>query len=107
MPRALDDQVSVDCVETNAYPLPLKVEGTVASITIKLDDALERCLRVRAAEHGRSVEEEVCEILGQVVGHLSGSVNLGQSIQGRFASLAENVLPVPERAPMRAAPAFD
>jgi plasmid stability protein len=83
------------------------LEDTVASITITLDDALERCLRVRAAVHGRSLEEEVCEILGQVVGHLSGPENVGQSIQGRFASLAENVLPVPERAPMRAAPEFD
>jgi antitoxin FitA len=84
------------------------LEGTLASITITLDDALERCLRVRAAKHGKSMEEEeVCEILRQVVGHLPGPVNLGQSIHDRFAALADINLPVPERIPMRAAPEFD
>ena len=36
----------------------------MASITIRsLDDEVKRRLRVRAAEHGRSMEEEVREIL--------------------------------------------
>ena len=36
----------------------------MGSITIRnLDDDLKRRLRVRAAEHGRSMEEEVREIL--------------------------------------------
>jgi len=37
---------------------------TVASITIRnLDDDLKKRLRLRAAEHGRSMEEEAREIL--------------------------------------------
>lgn len=36
----------------------------MASITIRnLDDEVKRRLRVRAAEHGRSMEEEAREIL--------------------------------------------
>jgi plasmid stability protein len=36
----------------------------MAAITIRnLDDELKRRLRIRAAEHGRSMEEEVREIL--------------------------------------------
>jgi plasmid stability protein len=35
------------------------MEGIMASITIRnLDDTLKRSLRIRAAEHGRSMEEE-------------------------------------------------
>ena len=41
----------------------------MASITIRnLDDDLKQRLRVRAAEHGRSMEEEAREILRRVVG---------------------------------------
>ncbi|MRH21335.1 FitA-like ribbon-helix-helix domain-containing protein, partial [Rhodovulum strictum] len=41
----------------------------MASITIRnLDDDVKRRLRIRAAEHGRSMEEEVREILRHVVG---------------------------------------
>ena len=41
----------------------------MASITIrKLDDRLKRRLRICAAEHGRSMEEEVRQILRQVIG---------------------------------------
>ena len=41
----------------------------MASITIRnLDDGLKRRLRVRAAENGRSMEEEAREILRRSVG---------------------------------------
>ena len=41
----------------------------MASITIRnLEDDVKRRLRIRAAEHGRSMEEEAREILRQVVG---------------------------------------
>jgi plasmid stability protein len=80
----------------------------LASITIRnLDDALKRRLRVRAAEHGRSMEEEARQILRQVVGHRSSPVNLGQAIHDRFVPLGDIDLLVPDRAPMRAAPEFD
>ena len=58
----------------------------MARITIgNLDDAPKRRLRVRVSKHGRSMEEEARDILRQVVGCLSGPVNLGQTIHDRFA----------------------
>ena len=60
----------------------------MASITIRnLDDDLKRRLRVRAAENGRSMEEEVREILRHAVSPPSAPQNLGQSIHARFAAL--------------------
>jgi len=40
----------------------------MASITIRnLDEALKRSLKIRAAEHGRSMEEEARDILRQSI----------------------------------------
>ncbi|WP_309665860.1 FitA-like ribbon-helix-helix domain-containing protein [Tabrizicola sp.] len=79
----------------------------MASITIRnLDDDLKRRLRVRAAEHGRSMEAEVREILRQAVGHLSAPRNLGQLIHARFAATGGVDLPTATRRPMRIAPNY-
>lgn len=60
----------------------------MTSITIRnLDDDLKRRLRVRAAEKGRSMEEEADEILRQALGSSSAPGNLGQSIHARFAAI--------------------
>ena len=54
----------------------------MARITIRhLDDGLKRRLRVRAAEHGRSTEEEVREILRQMVGGPAPPRNLAAALQ--------------------------
>ncbi len=59
----------------------------MASITIRnLDDTLKHRLRIRAAEHGRSMEEEVREILRETVGRPSAIHDLGQAIHTRFKS---------------------
>ena len=80
----------------------------MASITIRnLDDDLKRRLRVRAAEHGCSMEAEVREILRQAVGHLSAPRNLGQSIHARFAAIGGVDLPTATRSPMRIVPNYD
>ena len=80
----------------------------MASITIRnLDDDVKRRLRVRAAEHGRSMEEEARDILRQVVGQPSAPRNLGQAIHARFAALDGVDLPLPDRTPMRASPDFE
>lgn len=71
----------------------------MASITIRnLDDAVKRRLRVRAAEHGWSVEEEAREILRQAVGEPTGPKNLGEVIHRRFAALGGVDLDLPPRA---------
>lgn len=68
----------------------------MASITIRnLDDDLKRRLRVRAADNGRSMEEEAREILRAALGAPWATRNLGQSIHDRFAELGGvDLLPV-------------
>ncbi len=80
----------------------------MASITIRnLDDDIKRRLRVRAAEHGRSMEEEARDILRQVVGRPAAPRNLGQSIHARFAALGGVDLHPTARTAMRPAPDLD
>lgn len=80
----------------------------MGSITIRnLDDDVKRRLRVRAAEHGRSMEEEAREILRQVVTRPAPSRDLGQSIHARFAELGGFDLPQPKRSEMRPTPNFE
>jgi plasmid stability protein len=79
----------------------------MGSITIRnLDDRLKRRLRVRAAEHGRSMEEEVREILRQAVGGGTSPADLGQAIHARFAAIGGVELTLPARGPMREPPSF-
>ena len=79
----------------------------MASITIRnLDDDVKRRLRVRAAEHGRSMEEEAREILREVVGRPTAPTNLGQAIHRRFMALGGVELELPPRVPMPEPPRF-
>jgi len=80
----------------------------MASITIRnLDDGLKRRLRIRAAEHGRSMEEEAREILRQTVGGVAAQTNLGRAIHSRFAALGGVELELPARGPMREPPSIE
>ena len=80
----------------------------MASITIRnLDDGLKRRLRIRAAEHGRSMEEEAREILRQAMGETPTPRNLAAAIRRRVAPLGGVELDIPTREPMREPPSFD
>jgi antitoxin FitA len=80
----------------------------MASITIRnLDDELKRRLRIRAAEHGRSMEEEAREILRQAIGQRAIPKNLGEAIHRRFAALGGVELELPPREPMPEPPHLD
>jgi plasmid stability protein len=80
----------------------------MASITIRnLDDDIKRRLRVRAAERGRSMEEEARDILRQVVGQSSAPRNLGRAIHTRFAAVGGVDLPDAKRGAMRPVPDFE
>lgn len=80
----------------------------MASITIRnLDDGVKRQLRIRAAEHGRSMEEEAREILRQAIIAPSGPDNLGEAIHRRFKDLGGVDLDLPERDQMPQPPVFD
>ncbi|MEM6533359.1 MAG: plasmid stabilization protein [Myxococcota bacterium] len=79
----------------------------MASITIRnLDDSLKQSLRVRAAEHGRSMEEEAREILRQAVTENGPPVNLAAAIRKRVAPDGAE-LDVPAREPQRDPLFFD
>lgn len=79
----------------------------MASLTIRnLDDAVKRRLRIRAAEHGRSMEEEVRDILRTAVSEVP-SRPLGRTIHGRFAALGGVELELPVRGSMREPPDLD
>ena len=81
----------------------------MASITIRnLDDQLKQQLRVRAAEHGRSMEEEVRTILRDAVSaDRRPAVNLVTAIRRRVTPLGGVDLELPPREPQREPPQFD
>jgi antitoxin FitA len=79
------------------------------SITIRrLDPALKRRLRVRAAAHGRSMEEEAREILKA---SLAAGQPAGRSwvdtIRKRFAAAGYVELEIPPWEPVGAPPEFE
>ena len=81
----------------------------MASITVRnLDDDLKQRLRVRAAENGRSMEQEVREILRvELVREAAPVRNLGTAIHEIFKPLGGVDLEIPPREPMREPPRFD
>ena len=82
----------------------------MSSITIRnLDPAIKERLRVRAAEHGHSMEAEARRILQMTLKapeRLPGR-DLYERIQARFASLGGVDLKLPAREPAREPPDFD
>jgi plasmid stability protein len=77
----------------------------MASITIRnLEDEIKQRLRVRAAEHGRSMEEEAREILRRVTGEGAPPRNLAAAIRARVAPSDRVDLDLPAREPMREPP---
>jgi len=82
----------------------------MAMLTIRnLDASIKERLRVRAAQHGQSMEAEARLIL-QTALKASGSAperNLAARIAARFAPLGGVDLDLPPREPMREPPRFD
>lgn len=81
----------------------------MASITIRnLDDEIKQNLRVRAAENGHSMEEEVREILRSTLDATSSlEKNLGTKIHQMFMAVGGVELDIPPRQSMRKPPRFD
>lgn len=80
----------------------------MASITIRnLDDEVKRRLRVRAAENGRSMEEEARRILRVAVGCKSGPRDLPTIIRSYFGPTNGVDLELPPREPVREPPSFE
>lgn len=80
----------------------------VASITIRnIDDDHKHRLRLRAAEHGRSMEAEMRDILRQAIAQPAPPADLAATIRARVATLHGVTLDLPPREPMREPPSFD
>jgi antitoxin FitA len=84
------------------------LEGDMASITIRnLDEDLKAQLRVVAASHGRSMEEEVRMIIRQALSREEKRGGLGSRIHARFAAAGGADLPLPKRKDKARAASFD
>ena len=81
---------------------------SMATLTIRqLDEKTKTRLRVRAAHHGRSMEEEAREILRSALTASSpGKGNLAEAIRRRFAVFGGLEFELPQRDAMRHAPNF-
>jgi plasmid stability protein len=74
----------------------------MARLTIRnLDDDLETALRLRAARHRRSMEEEARQLLRLALGAAVQGGSLAERIGRRFSGLDAEDLPVPARRPIR------
>ncbi len=79
----------------------------MASITVRdLEPEVKAKLRVRAARHGRSMEDEVRGILTEAVEESEPPTNLAEAIRRRFAPFGGVELEIPPREPMRKPPRF-
>ena len=78
----------------------------MATLTIRnLDERTKGRLRVRAARHGRSMEEEARSVLRSALAEeVLVSANLADAIRARFAPLGGVELELPAREPMRKPP---
>ena len=81
----------------------------MASITVRnLDDGLKWRLRIRAAENGRSMEQEARDILGLALDEEAAPArNLGTALHELFEPFGDVDLEIPPRQPMRDIPQFD
>ncbi|WP_028662867.1 FitA-like ribbon-helix-helix domain-containing protein [Saccharomonospora halophila] len=77
----------------------------MATLTVRdFDDELKAELRVRAAEHGRSMEAEVRDILRRALTRPSSGEGMATRIRRRFAGTGDlSIEPPPRAEPARAA----
>ena len=78
------------------------------TLTIRrLDESTKARLRLQAAKHGRSMEEEAREILRASLGMVeSEQSGLAESIRKRFAAFRDVELSIPKREQTRKPPLF-
>jgi plasmid stability protein len=80
----------------------------MSSITIRnLDPAIKERLRVRAAEHGHSMEAEARRILQAALKGPAKARSLYDRIHDRFVAIGGVDLELPPREPVREPPQFD
>lgn len=77
--------------------LARKVERMAAVSIRDLDDRVRDRLRLRAAQHGRSMEAEIRAILSAAVSEPGQSPGLGVALLSRFGSIGGVDLELPTR----------
>lgn len=80
----------------------------MTSLTIRnVDEATKQRLRIRAARHGVSMEEEVRRILKEALRPAEAPSRLGRRLRDRFDGLASEEFVVPRRHAPRSALQWD
>jgi plasmid stability protein len=98
-------EMAIACAAINVYNA---IIAPMASITVRnLNPQVKARIRIRAARHARSMEEEVRVILSEAVASDSAPpTNLAAMIASRFKPLGGVELEIPPREPMREPPKF-
>ena len=79
--------------------------ANMAALTIRnIDDEVKNRLRLQAAQHGCSMEQEVRDILLRAVAPKLDQASFAQKIQKQFCDLNVDTLPIPERKIARTPP---
>ncbi|MGW0521055.1 FitA-like ribbon-helix-helix domain-containing protein [Crossiella sp. NPDC003009] len=79
----------------------------MAVLTIRdFDESLKAKLRIRAAEHGRSMEAEVRAILAAVLTKSESGPGMGSRIRQRFSDVEDVVFEPPQRTEQARAAEF-
>ena len=82
--------------------------ANMAALTIRnIDDEVKNRLRLQAAQHGCSMEQEVREILLRAVLPKRNQPAFAQRIQKHFADLELDALPIPKRLKVRTPPKME
>lgn len=77
----------------------------MAAVSVRdLDETVRELLRVRAAQHGRSMEAEIRAILTEAVMPPTDSRGLAQTLLARFGDLGGVDLELPSRTEAPRAP---
>lgn len=81
----------------------------MATMTIRnIDDQLKARLRIQAAHHGCSMEDEARNILRAALSHPTKSRHLIDSIRARVQEVPGGAdIELPEREPIRKSPEFE
>ncbi|MGB9670693.1 MAG: FitA-like ribbon-helix-helix domain-containing protein [Halothiobacillaceae bacterium] len=80
----------------------------MAALTIRnVDESIKQLLRIRAAQHGVSMEEEARRILREALVRVSQPQALGQRLKQRFAEVADADFELPSRQISRRPPNWD
>jgi antitoxin FitA len=83
------------------------IDNMATLIIRQLDDKTKARLRVRAAQHDRSMEQEAREILRSALASVRpAKADLAQAIRERFAEFGGLELELPKRDRLRRPPAF-